>query len=71
MGVTILSPSIAIDRHLLAAAGKDLSSSFAIDQKDVVSIEKTFHYRLPSIETLPVSCLMSVTMSLEAIVLIS
>jgi hypothetical protein len=35
VGVTDLSPSIAIDRHLLPTAGRDRSASFAIDQKDL------------------------------------
>jgi len=33
--VTNLSPSIAIDRHLLPATGKDRSPSIAVDQKDL------------------------------------
>ena len=36
MGVTDLSPSIAIDRPLLPTTGRDRSASFAIDQKDLL-----------------------------------
>jgi hypothetical protein len=35
VGVTNLSPSIAIDRPLLPTTGRDRSASFAIDQKDL------------------------------------
>ncbi len=42
MGVTDLSPSIAVDRPLLPTAGRDRSASFAIDQKPSLTIEKTF-----------------------------
>jgi hypothetical protein len=35
VGVTDLTPPIAVDRPLLPTAGKDRSASFAIDQKDL------------------------------------
>jgi len=49
VGVTDLSPSIAVDRPLLPTVGRDRSASFAIDQKDLPIIGRTFHHRSSSI----------------------
>lgn len=60
MGVTDLSPSIAIYRPLLPAIEGDRSASFAIDQKTFLSIEKNFHYRSSSIGIFTVNMIKSV-----------